>query len=447
MKKTFVQQHVFKTPSGFILCSLAFLFVCFNQVSAQDSVFYGTVVNTDGEALVGATIENKRLGRATISDRRGDFYIAIDSLSVLEIRYVGYKTAVIKDFSASDTIREFIEMDKEIENLREFEVQSNRFKPIAKDDAINVLDYVPYREFVLALESRGRKRYLSFYQEPDSVRRLFTGRIKGKSLFEDCFGNIHILNDDSAYQVYDNGVLHIIAAISIEEFDKNIRPCVAKFGDNTFFERYSRFNKKYSFVSYDPDSKKPTTHLSVWDEIGAAMAREEYDSIIRLYFSATSPVENIILNKSWDGDIISLANTPALTAKIGWYTKVLLRSVEVKTFSMREHLVAFNCFSDSLSVMNQSGKTIYVAPFGDGTEKVKEILFDPVTQAFYLFKLEGISQGMHFIELSTGKKKFMGSTKGFGRAENLKIFDDELYFIVKENGYGDLYRMALDDLK
>jgi hypothetical protein len=446
MKSKIIHQlSLWECPKYLWLCLFS-LCVCFSNVTAQRSVFYGTIVDSEGSELQGATIEDQTSGFATISNRRGEFSLTIDSLSILEIRYVGFKSVIIDQISFVDTVRQFIQMEREIENFQEFVVRSRRFKPIAKDDAVNVLDFRPYPEFVLALETIGRKRYLSFYQEFDSVERFSTKRIKGKSLFEDCFGNIHILNDDSAYQVFVNEELHIISAISIEQFDESIRSCVAKFEENTFFEGYSRSNKMYSLLGYEPNSKEPKCHFSVWDEIGEEMAHIQYDTILALYFASTPLNQNLITNKSWSGDMIALANTPDLLSRISWYTKVLLRNVEVKTFSMNGQLVAFDCLNDSIVIMDQGGTTIGQIPFGDGTEKVKEIIFDSSTQQFYTFNLDGAYSGIYSIDIATGKKQFVGSTRGLGRSENVKIFGGDFYFILNEDGYGNLYRASLDDL-
>ena len=429
----------------YIFC-LVIAFFCNSYVHAQNSILHGTVVGAEGEPLAGASILDIEFGRNAITDRRGDFYIAVDSLSELEIRYVGYTSASIAQFRRADTLRRFIQLDPQIENLREFEVRSAVFQAIAEEKAVNVLDFVPYQDFVLTLETRGRQRYLAFYQEPDSVQRFPLKRINGRSLFEDCFGNVHVLADDSAYQVYISDQVHVIAAISTEQFEENIEPCVADFEENTFFEGYARSNKMYSLLGYAPESEKPECYLKVWDKTGEAMAREEYDSIVNLYYAMTIPVQNIILNKSWDGDIVALSNTPALTKLIGWYTKISLRNIEVKTFSTDSHLVAFNCFNDSITVMDTSGKIIRQLPFGDGNERVKSILYDKFDDTFYAFNLDGSNKGIYSIDPSSGKKEFIGSHKGLGRAEHLAVCDGNLYFIVKGDGLGKVYRAALTDL-
>lgn len=71
-----------------ILCLATFS----QWVYAQNKQITGRVVDTKGEAAIGASILEKGTTNGTITDFDGNFKLTVGPKAVLQISYIGYKT-------------------------------------------------------------------------------------------------------------------------------------------------------------------------------------------------------------------------------------------------------------------------------------------------------------------------------------------------------------------
>ena len=63
---------------------------------AQKQVFTGTVVDSNGEPVIGASVVQKGSSNGSITDMDGNFSVNVEPGQVLTISFVGYKTQEIK---------------------------------------------------------------------------------------------------------------------------------------------------------------------------------------------------------------------------------------------------------------------------------------------------------------------------------------------------------------
>lgn len=72
------------------------------QVSAQANkiTVSGTVVDVNGEPLVGVSVLEKGTSNGTITDIDGNFSLSVSEGSILEISYVGYKSLTVSSKEA-----------------------------------------------------------------------------------------------------------------------------------------------------------------------------------------------------------------------------------------------------------------------------------------------------------------------------------------------------------
>ena len=62
------------------------------SVTQQHRTVTGTVVDANGEPVVGASVVVKGTSRGTTTDAQGNFSISVSSNTPLEISYIGFKT-------------------------------------------------------------------------------------------------------------------------------------------------------------------------------------------------------------------------------------------------------------------------------------------------------------------------------------------------------------------
>lgn len=85
------------------LC-IIFIFLIITQAIAQNRTVEGTVVDVNGDAIIGASVQVEGTTRGTVTDIDGNFVIAVPQDGKLVISYIGYITRVITDFTNSRII-------------------------------------------------------------------------------------------------------------------------------------------------------------------------------------------------------------------------------------------------------------------------------------------------------------------------------------------------------
>ena len=70
--------------------SLALLFTC--TIMYAQSEISGTVIDTSGEAVIGATVKEKGTTNGTVTDFDGNFKIKVNEGATLVVSYIGYQT-------------------------------------------------------------------------------------------------------------------------------------------------------------------------------------------------------------------------------------------------------------------------------------------------------------------------------------------------------------------
>lgn len=76
--------------------SLLLMALCSNPVAAQQQTFTGTVLDQQGEPVVGATIVEKGSSNGTITDVNGRFSISVKPGTLLNVTFVGYQSQELK---------------------------------------------------------------------------------------------------------------------------------------------------------------------------------------------------------------------------------------------------------------------------------------------------------------------------------------------------------------
>ena len=90
MKKKF-SKNLGKTCRGLLLAMALAIFPLY--VFAQQTTINGTVVDTMGEVIIGASVlEKGSTSNGAITDIDGNFTIQVKSNSILIVSYIGYKT-------------------------------------------------------------------------------------------------------------------------------------------------------------------------------------------------------------------------------------------------------------------------------------------------------------------------------------------------------------------
>lgn len=90
------------------LIAIMLLLLVSLSITAQEINVSGTVVDTTGEPVIGATVMQKGSTNGTVTDIEGNFKIAVNSGATLVVTYIGYVT---QEVAAADGMRVVIKED------------------------------------------------------------------------------------------------------------------------------------------------------------------------------------------------------------------------------------------------------------------------------------------------------------------------------------------------
>ena len=90
------------------LIAIMLLLLVSLSITAQEINVSGTIVDTTGEPVIGATVMQKGSTNGTVTDIEGNFKIAVNSGATLVVTYIGYVT---QEVAAADGMRVVIKED------------------------------------------------------------------------------------------------------------------------------------------------------------------------------------------------------------------------------------------------------------------------------------------------------------------------------------------------
>ena len=124
-----------------ILCLATFS----QWVYAQNKQISGRVVDTKGEAAIGASILEKGTTNGTITDFDGNFKLTVGPKAMLQISYIGYKT---QEIPVANKTKLNITMEEDTEVLDEVVVVG--YGAQKKESVVGAISQVSSKELFIA---------------------------------------------------------------------------------------------------------------------------------------------------------------------------------------------------------------------------------------------------------------------------------------------------------
>ncbi|MFK7786057.1 MAG: hypothetical protein AB8B56_13120, partial [Crocinitomicaceae bacterium] len=269
----------------------------------------GVVQNANESPVQFAEIYDAVSENRTISNESGFFELAVGDSFALEIQHPQYipEFFELTYFDKQNGTITYVLNDR-IQLIEEVIVSSERMKVMVDQKDVNIIDYIPLDQVVLALKSHKRKRYLSIEGIDTTFRSyLIPFSRKADKLYLDCFDNLHILSEDSAYQVWMSDSLELVSRISMKDFNAFVKPCLADYDSFTVFESFSNYNKHYQVASRTKGQNDMKLIFSLYDKIAEEVARDAYNKILESYYRGTPDHLNVIKLGTWSGDLVEIA--------------------------------------------------------------------------------------------------------------------------------------------
>jgi hypothetical protein len=338
---------------------------------------------------------------------------------------VGYETQRI--FIDHSTKQISILLNPVMQTLPDVEIRAkNDPLPFFKDRKYSVLDYeVVDRQVYLLV-------YLSILKSPQLLCKTFDGDtvarsqplpIKPKGLFRDCLGNIHVLDNDSAYQVCKHGdILTLCYSSGLDRFNAFLADCVTATDSVLYFRKESPDQLSVEFYQVNRFNNRRLLLAALGDEEKQRMMRlnpGDYELL-----TMKTPPRNIEQAVAWQ-----------------WLKKVVYLNNSSSLNRVDDLLCIINTTEHTLELYTLGGAftSRLKIPIEEGgaTHWTKDMFVDPVRHKLYTsFLKSGGNFFLYNIDLNTGAlRQTIRAEHAF--PQKVRIQGNYLFYMYDIPGEGD----------
>ena len=420
----------------------------FNSTFLFSQKIKGIVMDYNKNKIQNVLVQNLNTKKNIFSDNEGYFEINANVNDTIVIKSLGFSTLTF--YVSSDLLDgnvHFFYLKEISKVLNTVEVNSDRLKDVFNYKNENVIDFEFWNGFLLVLSHKNNAYYLSLIRNGMIKKKYTLTTIKPKKIKIDCYQNIHISTKNISYQIQLDTSIHYIDSVVNEKYDLFLEPIIY-CNDNLFSEKYIKHNQKYLLLKFNQLNKTNDVIYYSYDTKQELIAKQKYNEIIAYYYSVTNETENIILNKFWDGDVLKLAVTDTLIEKIGWYKNIISQNINVQSFSLKNSIVIFDFFKDSIFSFNSNGEKIYSTDFlYQKTVNKPQVLLDNKLNQFYIYYPSFKSFKIDKINILTGKNTTILNISDIINPKKCLIHNNWIYILDNiETSFYKLYKIKLDVL-
>ena len=222
--------------------------------------------------------------RGAVTDISGFFQISVLEYPVtLQFSHVSYKDNLITIQQPTKKII-FIYLSPRTIDLEEAEISSKKYK-IIKDLHKDIVDYgFIDTNLIVLVKNRRNTRYeltITTAGFDTLCTKVLSNSIKAKSIFKDCFGNCHLVTDDSAYQIFFNGkVLDLIYPVATQRFYRSLGNCLFETPDYLFFIEKENIHPESMYAAHKPEEITKPSANGNWQQTFYAINKTTHEKIV-----------------------------------------------------------------------------------------------------------------------------------------------------------------------
>jgi hypothetical protein len=381
---------------------------------------------------VNISISGTRRGAST--NDAGEFAITIYEVPVyMTVSHVGYETQRIWLDNSSSSFTILLNPAPTL--LQEVEIRSeNKPLPFFRDNRYAVLDYEADSGLVYVLAYRFRLHNSELICKTlggDTVARSGPLLFKPAGLFHDCIGNIHILSEDSAYQVWRrDDHLQVCHPVDIKRFRSVLPGCVASTESLLFLRKASPDGLVVQFDAVGRQTGYRKHLQSSADEIKLKMLHD-------------SPRDQLLLMLDTIPDDFSTATY------MHWLKRIIYKPNASSLHRIADLMCVFNTADQTLGLYTLGG---------DFTSKLKlqadritdgrwttDIYIDDMDNKAYTSFRKGGRYTIYRIDLNTGDLK-LNVTAVHDFPEKITIHKGFLFYLYHMPGQNDNKQLLVQKL-
>ena len=438
---------------------------------AQGSEFRGILRNEINSSPVQeANIRIAGTNTGTSSDKNGRFSLSITKLpSTIIISCIGYENCgyTIRELSGNQVE---LHIRPVIYNLKEVEVSSAKHEVIFQDRSYSVLDYELMDDNLLLIVFRNaikRSELILLTRSGDTLSVTGPPMLPPNKLYQDFLSNVHYYSKSAlTWQCYydkDSRSLRFLDAIPADTLEKHVKPFLFRISNRLYFQEKiaDGFGTKLGFYSRDKGKTYIKTCLN-------EKKITEYFDDQNFYLGWNSRLG--AFNAMDSGQIGSPSEFDFSISVIegGAYGKNEIRAHRFEFYNMifpfikisGDSLAFFNFGSDIIEILDRDGKTARTVPINfhheasvkSRSDKINsletsgwrwgtKILTDGSDQDVYTIFIKNGMVKIRKINPLTGKLE-EGTVLPFPFPEKIRIYKGEAYFLCKESGYQENWKLV-----
>lgn len=414
---------------------LLLFYPAFYLQAQHHNFFYGTVTNeSTGKPIPNVNISFEKIRTGTTTDSKGEFSFYIDSVpATMVVSHIGYQSKKIYLDKTSFSLT--IMLTPQTQLLREFVVSAkSEFEVFFRDRRLSVLDYeIDSGNVFLVIfpDKLSKSVIIGMDQKRDTLARSGVLTFTPKKLFRDCLGFLHLLGNDSAYQVYySNRTLELIYPVSIEKFDKVLGDCVLSSDELLYFKKPEHQGLGVDFYSIDRKSLKKQFIVSFGDSARMKMLRRNPEDLSMMMRSSIPNSREDFVNYSYT-------------------KKILYRPISSYMYRIGDYLCIFNTTDATIEFHKPDGSYSYKLKLA--VEKIssgkwsREIITDDSGKKVYTTFIRNGECSLYRIDLNNGELH-QTVTLFHSYPDKLKILGGFVYYLYSPAGPAGnkgLYRQRL----
>lgn len=318
-----------------------------------------------------------------------------------------------------------------------------------------VVDYQVREDGIYMLTCNGMRSgllHLDLNQDTISYKSV---PVKFQELFQDAFGNIHLLSQDSVYQVYcDGNELQLLYGNSKETFEQKLKPVVAATDSIMVMEARRYYGQEIIFQAVKREGGQKFVLADISGKTLEMAKNWDMDNYrASLMYDPNNQQGYNIYRVDASGQTVSKFDDIQ--------KRLMLQDAYSPLISVGDEIYLFNFLNDVLCVFDQNGQfqCKYDIDFhkqGGGDKKItfgnswdENLIVDPKEKKVYAQYISGGIVTLKEIDLNSGRVKRETRLTDHSFPQNIQVFDGEVYYLylderkVVDRDRRSLYKMML----
>ncbi len=416
------------------------------SVYGQNIEIRGLIIDGKTEKPVAEAHVTVSTGEIAVTDASGRFILNIPGIpAVMRITHVSYGSQEYKVSTAPGGLL-VIRINQEVTDLDEVQITGERLRILTRKDQFSIQEFAIDRQVIW---------FLGFINNQAGQQRLFAANLYGdtlasipvrraEKLFQDIFNTVHIVFNDSVYQLYhhDENQIEFLYPEEKNTFFNIMTGIEHAFNQKLVYSRESSWEQSLQIYYIQKDDPQRYQLVNIRDTL-EANRQKTWNKIDRLMAIYNIPE----LSNMW-------TDVYRYTKRGTKFDRVIRQPIPYTLFKANDSLFIINYLKDSLLIYSADGKlakSIFidfhkVTSAGGPDYKDLTGLTDPITQKVFLLEHQMTRWILSPLNTATGKTGPVIRLPEFPGMAGICVYDNAVYFIYQEKThpyYNRLYRYQI----